>query len=113
MRKINGEAPDDLQRKRDRDFAGSIARLLDVPLGKSTTSAFRTAKISVCSVRGREVFIVQPTSPPVNDHLVGTASDYRRLPKVGGATNYRGRAVFWILMVDKMARGASPLPRAW
>src|SRR3981189_368468 len=23
------------------------------------------------SVRGKEVFLVQPTSPPVNDHLVG------------------------------------------
>jgi ribose-phosphate pyrophosphokinase len=56
-----------------RDLAGSIARRLNVPLGKSTTERFPDGEISVClgePVRGREVFIVQPTSPPVNDHLV-------------------------------------------
>jgi ribose-phosphate pyrophosphokinase len=56
-----------------RDLAGSIARLLDVPLGKRTIERFPDGEISVClgeAVRGREVFIVQPTSPPVNDHLV-------------------------------------------
>jgi ribose-phosphate pyrophosphokinase len=56
-----------------RDLTGSIARLLNVPLGKSTTERFPDGEISVClgePVRGREVFIVQPTSPPVNDHLV-------------------------------------------
>ena len=56
-----------------RDLAGSIARLLDVPLGKCTIERFPDGEISVClgeAVRGREVFIVQPTSPPVNDHLV-------------------------------------------
>jgi ribose-phosphate pyrophosphokinase len=56
-----------------RDLAGSIARLLNVPLRKSTTERFPDGEISIClgePVRGREVFIVQPTSPPVNDHLV-------------------------------------------
>jgi ribose-phosphate pyrophosphokinase len=56
-----------------RDLAGSIARLLNLPLGKSTTERFPDGEISVRlgePVRGCEVFIVQPTSPPVNDHLV-------------------------------------------
>ena len=73
MRKIIGEHFDDLQRKRASRSRRSIARLLNVPLGKSTTERFPDGEISVClgePVRGREVFIVQPTSPPVNDHLV-------------------------------------------
>src|ERR1700704_4662450 len=45
------------------------------------------------SVRGKEVFLVQPTSPPVNDHLVGLlaladacsrAVDRRRAATVSG-----------------------------
>ena len=56
-----------------RDLAGSIARLLDVPLGDCMIERFPDGEISVClgePMRGREVFIVQPTSPPVNEHLV-------------------------------------------
>jgi ribose-phosphate pyrophosphokinase len=50
-----------------RELAGSIAWLLNVPLGKSTTERFPDSEISVClgePVRGREVFIVQPTRRP-------------------------------------------------
>ena len=56
-----------------RALAGSIAQLLHVPLGACAIEHFPEGEISVClgePVRGREVFIVQPTSPPVNDHLV-------------------------------------------
>ncbi len=55
------------------ELARRVARELGVPLGECTIERFPDGEISVRlnePVRGREVFIVQPTSPPVNEHLV-------------------------------------------
>src|SRR3954468_24592575 len=57
----------------NRDLAQSIARELGVSLGMCKVERFPDGETSVRldePVRGREVFILQPTSPPVNDHLV-------------------------------------------
>src|SRR5215211_6638538 len=55
------------------ELAEGIARELGVRLGACAVERFPDGETSVRldePVRGREVFIVQPTSPPVNDHLV-------------------------------------------
>ncbi|HYX41464.1 MAG TPA: ribose-phosphate pyrophosphokinase-like domain-containing protein, partial [Pyrinomonadaceae bacterium] len=55
------------------DLAQKIARALGVQLGACQVERFPDGETSVRldePVRGREVFIVQPTAPPVNDHLV-------------------------------------------
>ena len=55
------------------ELAGRIADDLGVRLGTCAVERFPDGEISVRleePVRGREVFIVQPTSPPVNEHLV-------------------------------------------
>src|SRR5258708_39046899 len=55
------------------ELANEIARHLMVPLGKASVSRFSDGEITVellDNVRGREVFIVQPTCPPANDHLM-------------------------------------------
>jgi ribose-phosphate pyrophosphokinase len=54
-------------------LAAAIARELRMPLGTSTVQRFPDGELLVElqeTVRGREVFLVQPTCPPVNDHLV-------------------------------------------
>ena len=54
-------------------LAQDIARHLMVPLGRSTVGCFSDGETTVElleNVRGRDVFIVQPTSPPSNDHLM-------------------------------------------
>jgi ribose-phosphate pyrophosphokinase len=54
-------------------LAEKIARNLDDTLGKITLDNFPDGEISVRieeDVRGRDVFIVQPTCPPVNDNLM-------------------------------------------
>src|SRR5438477_6364088 len=54
-------------------LAEKIARNLDDSLGKLTLDNFPDGEISVRieeDVRGRDVFIVQPTCPPVNDNLM-------------------------------------------
>ncbi len=54
-------------------LAAAIARELGAPLSASAVERFPDGELLVelqDSVRGHEVFVVQPTSPPVNDHLV-------------------------------------------
>jgi ribose-phosphate pyrophosphokinase len=54
-------------------LAEKIARHLDDNLGKITLDNFPDGEISVRieeDVRGRDIFIVQPTCPPVNDNLM-------------------------------------------
>ena len=55
------------------DLAEAVAGELGSPLGACTVERFPDGEVSVRldePVRGREVFVVRPTSPPVNDHLV-------------------------------------------
>jgi ribose-phosphate pyrophosphokinase len=57
----------------NQPLAQEIARHLTVPLGRADVSRFSDGEITVElmeNVRGRDVFIVQPTSPPTNDHLM-------------------------------------------
>jgi ribose-phosphate pyrophosphokinase len=54
-------------------LAAAIARELGLPLSTCTVERFPDGELLVElqeSVRGREVFLVQPTCPPVNDHLM-------------------------------------------
>jgi ribose-phosphate pyrophosphokinase len=55
------------------ELANAIAQKLNVPLGACVSERFPDGETAVRlleSVRQKSVFIVQPTSPPVNDHLV-------------------------------------------
>ncbi len=57
----------------NRDLAASIARELDVKLGGCEIQRFPDGEVSVEltePVRRKEVFIIQPTSPPVDKHLI-------------------------------------------
>lgn len=54
-------------------LAEKIAHCLGDSLGKTTLSNFPDGEISVRieeDVRGRDIFIVQPTCPPVNDNIM-------------------------------------------
>lgn len=57
----------------NRELARNIVKFLNVPLGKATVEAFSDGEIMVeilDNVRGKDVFIVQPTSMPANDNLM-------------------------------------------
>ena len=57
----------------NRPLAEATAELLGVRLGNLEISRFADGELSPVihdSVRGEDVFIIQPTSPPVNDHVV-------------------------------------------
>lgn len=55
------------------ELAQAIAGCLNMPLGASEVERFPDGEVSIRineSIRRKDVFIIQPTSPPVNDHLV-------------------------------------------
>ena len=55
------------------EMARTIARHLDIPLGKASVGVFSDGEISVEieeNVRGKDVFIIQPTCVPTNDNLM-------------------------------------------
>ncbi|SFE36695.1 ribose-phosphate pyrophosphokinase [Peptostreptococcaceae bacterium pGA-8] len=55
------------------ELAEAIASIMGKPLGKATVNKFSDGEISVNlweSVRGADVYIVQPTCNPVNDNLM-------------------------------------------
>jgi ribose-phosphate pyrophosphokinase len=57
----------------NKPLAEGIAKVLGVPLGNMTIGDFPDKETSIRieeDVRGRDVFIVQPTCTPVNDHLM-------------------------------------------
>ena len=54
-------------------LAQDIARHLHLPVGRASVGRFSDGEVNVeihDNVRGRDVFIVQPTCPPTNDNLM-------------------------------------------
>ena len=57
----------------NRPFAESVCRHLGIPLGQALVGCFSDGEAEIEiqeNVRGRDVFVIQPTSFPTNDHLV-------------------------------------------
>lgn len=57
----------------NRELAEKVAQYLGLPLGRIALGNFADGEISVKieeDVRGRDIFIVQSTCPPVNDNLM-------------------------------------------
>ena len=57
----------------NRELAQRICDYLKVPLGQATISSFPDSETYVRieeNIRGRDVFIIQPTWPPTNQHLM-------------------------------------------
>jgi len=54
-------------------FAENVCRTLGIPLGDCTVTAFADGEVSVSfneTVRGSDVFLIQPTCKPVNNNLM-------------------------------------------
>ncbi len=59
--------------KANRPLAEEVCRHLKIPMGEARLTTFADGEIyfqSLENVRGRDVFIIQPTSYPVNNHLM-------------------------------------------
>ena len=56
-----------------REFSQKVAKVLDIELSKAEVTRFSDGEISIrlCeSVRGKDVFVIQPTCAPTNDNLM-------------------------------------------
>ena len=54
-------------------LAQGIANVLEIPLGKASVGRFSDGEININieeNVRGRDIFLLQPTCAPTNDHLM-------------------------------------------
>src|SRR5712671_1281112 len=57
----------------NRPLAEEIAKTLQLPLGDADVSRFSDGEVYVQineNVRGEDVFVIQPTCPPVNENLM-------------------------------------------
>src|SRR6188508_255244 len=57
----------------NQELARRICDCIGIPLGKATISSFPDGETYVKieeNIRGRDVFIIQPTCPPTNQHLM-------------------------------------------
>lgn len=57
----------------NQPLAQEVANVVGIPLGKSTVKRFADGEVQINieeSIRGCDVFIIQPTSNPVNEHLM-------------------------------------------
>ncbi len=66
-------APVVLSGNANTSFAAEVGRVLNVPMGDVSVGRFSEGEIRIKinqNVRGRDVFVIQPTCPPVNDHLM-------------------------------------------
>jgi ribose-phosphate pyrophosphokinase len=57
----------------NRELAERICKYIGVPLGQATISSFPDGETYVRieeNIRGHDVFIIQPTCPPTNEHLM-------------------------------------------
>src|SRR5947208_13888192 len=57
----------------NRELAERICKYVGVPLGHATISSFPDGETYVRieeNIRGHDVFIIQPTCPPTNQHLM-------------------------------------------
>ncbi len=57
----------------NRELSSEIAGYLSLPLGKAVVGQFSDGEVMIEiqeNVRGRDVFVVQPTSAPTNDNLM-------------------------------------------
>ena len=97
------------------EIAMEICDHLDIDLGKAEVKQFSDGEISVEigeNVRGADVFVIQPTCTPVNDHLMELlimVDAFRRASarRITAVMPYYGYA-----RQDRKVRPSSSRPRA-
>ncbi|WP_114312719.1 ribose-phosphate diphosphokinase [Thermus caldifontis] len=94
------------------DLARRVAEALGIPLGKALVDRFPDGEVQVRlleSVRGNDVYLIQPTSPPVNDHLMellllADAARRSSAARINAVIPYFGYA-----RQDKQTQGREPV----
>ena len=96
----------------NKELAAGIARDLGLPLGDSDMGMFSDGEISCSineSVRGSDVFIIQSTSAPVNDHLMELLIMIDALRRASAASITAVIPYFGYARQDRKAKSRDPI----
>lgn len=96
----------------NRDLAKQIADCLNLPLGKSNVKTFSDGEIFLSlkeSVRGCDCYIVQPTSFPVNDHIMELLIMIDAMKRASAARITAVIPYFGYARQDRKARSRDPI----
>ena len=90
-------------------LAKAVAAHLDLPMGKADVGRFSDGEVSVAvneNVRGRDVFIIQSTSAPCNDHLMELMALIDALRRASAASITAVMPYFGYARQDRRVRSA-------
>lgn len=90
-------------------LAEAVAAHLDLPMGKAAVGRFSDGEVSVSvneNVRGRDVFIIQSTSAPCNDHLMELMALIDALRRASAASITAVMPYFGYARQDRRVRSA-------
>ena len=96
----------------NRGLAEEIVKHLGVELGKSSVSRFSDGEIQINieeSIRGSEVFVIQSTSEPVNEHLMELLIMIDALKRASAATINIVMPYYGYARQDRKARAREPI----
>lgn len=96
----------------NRPLAEEIAEHIGVPLGKCTVSHFSDGETQINieeSVRGRDVFVIQSTSEPVNDNLMELLIFVDALKRASAKTINIVLPYYGYARQDRKTRGREPI----
>ena len=96
----------------NRELAEEIAKEVGVPLGKSTVTRFSDGEVQINieeSIRGCDVFIVQSTSGPVNEHLMELLIMLDALKRASARTISVVIPYYGYARQDRKARAREPI----
>ena len=96
----------------NKSLAEGICRKLWLPLGDSTITSFADGEVSMTineSVRGSDVFLVQPTCKPVNDHLMELLVMIDACKRASAGRITAVMPYFGYARQDRKAKGRDPI----
>ncbi|PZX02836.1 ribose-phosphate pyrophosphokinase [Psychrobacillus insolitus] len=96
----------------NRELAGQIATEIGIPLGKNTVTRFSDGEVQINieeSIRGCDVFIVQSTSGPVNEHIMELLIMLDALKRASARTISVVLPYYGYARQDRKARAREPI----
>ncbi|UOB20460.1 ribose-phosphate diphosphokinase [Macrococcus armenti] len=96
----------------NKPLAEEIAKVVGIPLGKSSVKRFSDGEVQINieeSIRGCDVFIVQPTSNPVNEHLMELLIMIDALKRASAETINIVMPYYGYARQDRKARSREPI----
>ena len=101
-----------------RARGGDRQTCLAIPLGQAEVTRFSDGEVFVQineNVRGADVFVVQPTCPPVNDHLMELLVMIDAFKRASARAHHRGAALLRLraARTARCSRACRSRPSSW